>query len=1340
MGFCLSVFALKAQVDDITFRRVSPPGGLSFQAVHTFKQDKFGYIWMGSFDGVFRYNSKEIIQFIHNPDEPNGLPSDIVTSLAIDQQNNNIWVSTEKGLCLFNQELQKFERIFYTYEDGTTAKDHILSIALDKDGKLWIAEENFFGFLDMTNHQLVRIKMDLKDDPLRFIYNDDANRLWLGTDKGAVYSVLNNGESIEKIIQGPGSFVRTIYADKDEIWVGYESHGARLFDLKGNLKIHYSYPANPKFNVESVSVRKIWKDERKRIWIGTYAGLFLSVGNELIHFPYDEYEGLPHNSIYDIFEDKLGGIWFGTWSGGVSYLHHTDNKFNNYRFSKEPGSISDNMVSSFVQTPDGALYIGTEQGGLNEFDRENGRFTKIKELEEEGLLNVKGLGVDKEGGLWVACAFNGVYYRPKDQSDFIHFEFGAEDGKHISALGAYAICSSDSGVWIGTNFGGLNFYDFNTKQISFKSDAYPFSQLKGLNIKSLDLDSNDNLWATTTNGTFQFHLPTDELTSFNINSEGSQKTRSQSFFFASELSDGKIWMGTEGDAINIFDPNTDELISFNADGLLKGKDVYGIIEGMDNHIWITSNDGLILYNSQDKSSRRFVITDGIQGNLYNPNAVFKDNDGSLYFGGTNGFSQLEPKEININNNPPNVLINSMVVNQRKVIPEQKDINKFAELKLSPKETTLSFNFSADNFLQPEKNKFMYRLTNYVDDWVQDGNNGFATFVNVPPGEYVFEVRACNNDGVWNDTPAQFPIVIKQFWYKSKLALAFYFMAFLTIVLLIIRFYLDRLKLKKALLIEKIKHEHEDQLHEMKLRFFTNISHEFRTPLTLIKWPIQSLLSSKNINSEERNQLETVKRNTNRLLQLISQIMDLRKVEEGQVKLNISEIELIDFIRERTLNFSEEAKSKNITFSFTNEKDKCVIEADEEKLDKIIYNLLSNAFKFTSAQGQINVSINSGSQTPNSNYFSNQLSFGKLDKEDFVEIQVTDNGKGIDSDDLQNIFNRFEQGKEGKVNKNSTGIGLTLCKDYTLLHRGVIIVQSTPGEGTRFSLRIPTKQKAQKILFTGHQKVNNINSWESTEVVDIHSQVPNQGVKILIVEDNEELRKYLKKFIEKFYAVVFAENGMRGLEILKMQKVDLVISDIMMPELDGFEFCQRIKSNIETSHIPVILLTALSSVENSTVGLEKGADAYISKPFDETFLLSQIKNLLQQRKRLQESYVQKFLAKQPIDIGNLDNYFLTKINAIIEDNIENEGFSVDYLAKEIGLSRSQLHRKLKQISNHSTSEYITIAKIRKATTLLSSGKYNIDEVAYKAGFNSHSYFTKCFKKIHQQTPKEFVKSL
>ncbi len=1341
ISFCflllLQNFLIFAQTNDIRFRRISPPGGYSFQAIHSFNQDKHGYMWMGGFAGIIRYDSKEIKRFNYNPEQANKLPSNYITSTVIDD-DNNIIVATNNGLCKFNHFTQEFNKIEYTYDDGSEAEPNILSAEVDKNGILWIADRKGFGYLDYNKKQLIKINEGIDDSPI-LIHIDEINRIWIGTKDGSVYLFDQESHIFKKIINGPGSNVRTISTSNNRIWVGFQSHGACQYDFNGNLKVHYTYTKDPKYDIKSTSIRKICRDTQGRIWIGTYLGLYCSINNELIRFDMNDYEEIPHNSIFDIYEDRQGGIWIGTWSGGVAYLHSSDNMFINFKHTKEALSISDNMVSSFTQADNGDIYVGTELFGLNKFNMSTSSFEHIRVKESNTVLNIKALDFDAYGGLWIASAFNGVFYRPKNSTCFKHFPQGEEDGAHVSDKETYALCKSDSGMWIGNSKGGIDFYNFNTKTISFVSNKKLKIPLFNYAINTLSIDSKKNLWAATNNGLFKIHLPSKKLIHFGPFTDEKYKKNRQSFYFAKELSDGNIWIGTEGNGIYIYNHNSDSIRCFNANGLLGGKDVYGIIEGLSNDIWITSNDGLILYNSKTKKSRKFAITDGIQGNLFNPNAIFKDKIGNLYFGGTNGFSLRKSQTVATNKRAPNILINRIEVNNKDIVPIQAGVNTFEKIILEPGENSLIFYFSADNYLLSKKNEFQYRLTNYVDEWIQGGCSGEARFVNVPAGEYIFEVKACNNDGIWNEIPGTLSIKICEFWYRSAVAYILYFVAFITITFLIVRFYIDRAAYKKELQFERIKHEHDENLNETKLKFFTNISHEFRTPLTLISGPVKNLINANNLTPFQQKQLDTVNRNTNRLLQLINQLIDIRKAEKGFTHLNISKIEMIDFINQRISYFSEEARSRKINLTFNYNTSSIAIEADDEKLDKVIFNLLSNAFKYTPSNGVITVSIQ-GKIADNNKSFINQLSFGELYNEDYVEIVISDSGAGIKREELPHIFERFEQTKDSRNKINSSGIGLNLCKEFTLMHRGMITVQSTPGKGSRFSLRLPTKQKAQRILFDKTEIVRNIEPENKLIALDIDTnQVTiDKKIKILVVEDNKDLRDYIGQIVSENYSVTFAEDGVQGLKMLDTQNIDLVISDVMMPKMDGFKFCQSIKTQIETSHIPVILLTALTSVENTTNGLEKGADAYISKPFDDKVLMSQINNLIKQRKRLQESYSRKLVNNQPIDINSLDNYFLNKVNSIIENSIDDENFTIDILAEEVGLSKSQLYRKLKQITNHTTSEYITMIKINKATSLLNSKNYTIDEVAYRTGFNSHSYFSKCFKKIHGQTPKEYLK--
>jgi signal transduction histidine kinase/DNA-binding response OmpR family regulator len=663
--------------------------------------------------------------------------------------------------------------------------------------------------------------------------------------------------------------------------------------------------------------------------------------------------------------------------------------------------------------------------------------------------------------------------------------------------------------------------------------------------------------------------------------------------------------------------------------------------------------------------------------------------------------------------------------------------------LAPGESTLRVNFSADNYLMSEKNKYKYRLINYYDDWVETQNEASVFFKSLKAGEYIFEVKACNNDGIWNDSPTRMPILIRNFWYKTTFAYSIYLLLLLSVFYFIGRFYLERLKLKRDVLLEKAQRKNEEQIHEMKLKFFTNISHEFRTPLTLISWPLKKLINAGNITEEQREELEVVKRNSNRLLQLINQIVDLRKLEKGKSKLNISKIEVIDFIKEMQQGFLSEVKSKKINFIFESPFSALEIEADKEKLDTLVYNLLSNAYKYVSEKGQIKIVVNK-TISNSSTAYANQLSFGKIGNDNFVEILVEDSGSGIDSEDLLHIFNRFEQGKSsGKKelkNIEGSGIGLSLCKEYTLLHHGEITAQSTVGKGSRFTILLPLKQKAQKILFESHQEFKNLNKSESSAVPLKKEKGLDHLNQLLVVEDNPDFRSFICKFLSQYYQVDNATNGEEALSILKHRNIDLVVSDVMMPKMDGFEFCSIVKTQVETSHIPVILLTALSSSENLIAGLDKGADAYLTKPFDEDVLVKQIENILHQRRRIRENFSKQFVSQKTVEVGSLDSFFLNRVRSVVEKNISDENFGMEILAEELMISRSQLHRKIKSLSGVTTSDFVNLVRIKKAVELIKTENYLFNEVAFKVGFSSQSYFAKCFRKAYNVTPKEYFEKL
>lgn len=1328
--------SLFAQVNDIRFRQISPPGGFTLDGLKTIVQDDLGYMWMATNQGLLKYDSNTRKWFVPSIKDSLSLPSREIRDLCCDA-NNQLWIATNQGLCIFVREKQNFNQVNYTYEDGSKSSEKVLSILKQENEDLLLIDESSFGILNLQTNQLARIGKDQISSPSK-LYQDNSNRIWIGTVHGDIFRYFPKKNTVVKIISCKAK-INSIYTENKQIWVGTEGEGANIYNLDGDFIKQISFSCDG-VNYTPANVRKIKKDTYGRYWFGTYEGLFMDDGNELTRFKPDDYPGLPHNSIYEIYEDKQGGIWFGTWSGGVALVHHSDNNFKTFRHSPSRNSISSNLVSSFVQSTKNELLIGTEVGGLNSFDLTTEKFDIIQ-LTENAEISIKTLCKDKQGGIWVGTFRKGLWYRPAGSTEFKHFEKGPDDGKHISSVSVYSLCAVDSGVWIGTFHNGINFYNFNTQTIRHcflnNSNNIPMSTLV---VNSILADSDSNLWLGTFLGVlYKIHLPSGNITQYSTE-EIINQSENHSIYYLWQHSSGNIWCGTPNRGLLLFNPDSSRFDSFDTDGHLNQETVFGIVEDKNKKIWITSNNGLLLYNPEDNTKRHFAYSDGLQSDLFMPRAVYKDTKEDLYFGGTNGFTKINPNVIKLNSRKPFTIINSVTTKDNKsIFPIHSDKYNIVPIQLEPGETTFRINFSADNYLMPEKNKYKYRLTNYYDDWIDNENEGSVLFTSLHAGEYIFEVKACNNDGIWSDTPTRISIEIRNYWFRTNFAYLLYILLLSALFYFIGRFYFERLKLKRAVALEKNQRENEEQIHEMKLKFFTNISHEFRTPLTLISWPVKRLLNADNITDEQREELEVANRNSNRLLQLINQIIDLRKLEKEKSKLNISKIDIIDFIKQMQHDFSLEAKSQEINFSIESPHSSLEIEADREKLETILYNLLANAYKYVSIKGKITITVDNKISNE-TNAYSNLLSFGEIHVDNFIEIAIEDTGTGIDNEDLFKIFTRFEQGKQNNK-KNSkrikgSGIGLAMCKDYTLLHHGKITAQSSLGKGSRFTIVIPAKQKAQKVLFESHQKIKNLTINESLSIQPIKEKGSEYKNRILVVEDNPDFSKFVINYLSQYYLVNSAANGNEALKILKNQNIDLIVSDVMMPKMDGFELCSIVKTQIETSHIPVILLTALSSSENLITGLDKGADAYLTKPFDENVLVKQIENILEQRKRIHENFSKKFISQKPVEVSSLDNFFLNKVRDVIEKNLSDESFSMDKLAEELMISRSKLHRKIKSLSGITTSEFVNLVRIKKAVELITQENYLFSEVAFQVGFSSQSYFNRCFKKVYNVTPKEY----
>ncbi|TKG88753.1 hybrid sensor histidine kinase/response regulator [Puteibacter caeruleilacunae] len=1314
-------FSLNA---NINVRRISPIGGLSFNAIHDITRDKHGYLWVASSEGLFKYNSKRFINYRHTSDS-SSIMDDRVKKLHV-AKDNTLYIGTQSGICTYNYSNNSFHKIqLINSKKNLLHTPNIQDIVEDSFGKVWIIANGKLFCSDKSSFYEVTVNVP----NLTVIHFGENNDGWLGDSHGNIYRFNSHQKKCTKYYSGKKKQVSSIYSLSDRIIVGYLFGGVSSVSLVNKVTNHYIFKTN-KWSLSNAKVRDIITDKFNNIWIATSRGIFIEQNGKLLKYNPQTHSQIPHQSIWCLFKDYEGGIWIGTWSGGIAYSHPKDNTFYSFEREYSHKSLSSNLVSSFEQTQSGNILIGSDAGGLDLFDNSTHTFQNIQlKVEDRYEPTVLALAQDNSGNI-IAGTTKTTFICSNSFNNYQPIKLYTNNSKYLQGNSFNTICPVDSGVYIGSAWPTIYFYNTKSKRIHYWNYLFPEISINSNNITHIISTKNKLYFATLDKGLYLFSNDTiPELRQYNTNNSN---ISSYGIYFLYESSDNTIWMGTQSHGISIYNPHTEKFSTEDLNGTIKNLDVYGIKQDNNNRYWITTNNGIYSFDQNKENIRHFTKEDGIQGNLFNPKAIFKDRNGTLYFGGTNGFTVFDPQHLQKNNSIPKIQINNIKINNKKELNYYALIENgsVAHLKLNANETDIRFDFSADNYLLPEKNQFKYRLKGHSDQWINCTQESNAVFTNLSDGEYTFEVKACNNDQVWNDKPLQIKITIATPLWRSTWALLAYFLLVAGIVYVIAHFLKERHKLKQQVERERMEKENQKELSEMKLRFFTNISHELRTPLTLISGPLKVLNNFNDIPVKVQSYIDVMNRNTNRLLALVNQILELRKLESGKSELKISSFNLHVFLEERYLSFIQFAMQKGINYQLQfNLLEPQMIEADKDKLDKIIVNLLANAFKYTPANGSINLTVGTPESCVTTDH-DNEISFGTPQIADAISILITDTGKGINKLNLPTIFNRFEQGENAA---SGTGIGLELCKEYTLLHNGNITAASTLQKGSCFSLQLPVRQENyssnQSEIIIPDDNIDLVNSQGLTKET-------KADTTILIVEDNPDLQAFIIDILSSNYQTLKASNGHEALKIVSCQSINLVLSDVMMPEMDGMELCNKIKSNVVTSHIPVILLTALTNTKNQLQGFTYGADAYLTKPFDPQILLARIENILLQRQRLQEYFSQGDQSYKLSLLGNVDNQFISKVQRLIREHLTDEQFSIEDLAYEVGLSQSQLLRKLKSLAGQSTSEFIRIVKLNIATDLLINTDLNIKEIAFKSGFTSHAYFTKSFKDHFKISPKQY----
>lgn len=1361
----------------------------SILAIH---QDKWGFIWMGTDDGLARFDGYRFLIYRHDSSDPKSIKNNVIRSITEDS-NGLIWVGTEGGgINILNPKTGEFHSLDLTLSSEKKAIFSKTSTLLkDSRGNIWVGTNGYgvyqisgFDKLADSNSledldQLLEVKSynrsnsELNDNKVWNIYEDLSGTIWIGTLDGGAYRIKPGGlepQKIELLDKGvPVTSIKNFFEDsKGTFWIGTERNGIFIQNKTSSDFIPFSLPQKRKeFQQVGLNITSFKEDVHGKIWIGTLGRGLYVFDREFDHIshyeddPSDPYS-LNGNSVYTIFEDYSGNIWLGMYSGeGLNKTNPGQQQFEHYRYDPTlQRGLSAKMVKSILKDVENNLWIGLFNGGLNFLREGTDQFQYFTANESGGLKHnhVQVLLQASDKRVWIGTDGGGISIYDLNTGKFEHLLHDPENPNSLSKNEVWAILEDHRGnIWIGTaNGGGLNLYNPTKKQFTrFFHEPDSEQSLLFNDVRALYQDSKNNIWIGTYGGGLSKLNPESmefEHFKYGLGKKGLSHGMVTSIL---EDSSGFIWVGTFGGGLNRINPLDGSVRIFREIDGLPSDVVKAVLEDNSGQLWISTVNGISSFDKTQVQFKNFTEDDGLQSDEFNLGSAFKDSEGKLYFGGTNGMNAFFPERIQANPTPNAPLITLLKVLNQTVLPGQKIMDKVIlnemvsftdRLEFRHFHNSFEFEFSSLEFQSQEKISFFYMLEGYDPDWIQtDSRRRFANYANLPSGKYTFKIKASIENDANFSPESVLEIEVFPPWYKSTWAYILY-----SILLLIIGYSVKslvswRIKLKNDLRFERIEHQKHEEINQLKLRFFTNISHELRTPLMLIKAPLEQLLVRNDVAPGIKRQLEIIYANADRLLRLINQLLEFRKQETGNVKLTVQAVNLRRFMDKIRNSFEAIANQRGIEFSFDMAPESTrTIWIDADQMEKVFYNLIYNAFKFTPNGGNINISVSKQS--------------GEDPNENWITIKVKDNGKGIPKDQLPLIFERFFQVKQhGSYQEIGTGIGLALSKNIIELHHGKVEVSSEQGVETVFSVYIKDGYEHFDKECLVHDPEDNasksIISQEDADLLLIHESQPAitplsdnlkkelvQGKKLLIVEDNPDLLALLTSVLESHFETFTAINGEQGIEQALSISPDFIISDVMMPVMDGIEMCKNLKENVKTSHIPIILLTAKSSHIHQREGYESGADDYITKPFHLDLLVLKINNLLNSREKLQLQFAKTpNLEPSKIQISPADEVFLQQAISVIESNMDNTDFSIGDFVKELGLSRTLLFEKFKALVGQTPNDFITIIRLKRAAQLLLESEYKVAEIAYMVGYNNPKYFSKIFAKQFGSSPSKFKDS-
>jgi len=1317
------VHLANAQSGGKQFRNISVDKGLSQSTVFAIQQDTLGFIWMGTQDGLNRYDSKGFRTYRPAKGNENSLQSYYISSLFIDGKGRQ-WIGGNQGVSRYNYKTDSFINYKLPRSIGEW---YICAITEDAEKNIWavsIAGDVFR--LKPSDEKFVPLNLNTLSHGIKRIFYIGIYRssILLGTDMG-LFKVTDKRNDVAKIDLGIDKpYVRDVFVDHTDLWIGTEGNGLLRYNMDTKQRMVFTHTAT-KNSITDNNIRSINKDAEGNIWLGTFKGL--SILNP-VNFTFDNYYHrtsqpftIGQNSVRYIYRDRQKGMWLGTYYGGASYYHKNDIKFNLLSQNTGKTSLNDEVISVIKQDKAGNFWIGTNNQGIDFWDTKKNtvRYYSFDENSPNSLSsnNIKAIAFDDAGNILIGTHKGGLNILNPSTGKIKRHLHDVNDANSISGDLVYSIIKDYKGrIWVGTR-SGLDQFHPNSQKFQRISSDNAGKRLVSDDITSLFEDSRHRIWIGTTNGVSQFYP--DNLLFGNI---GNGSLSEDVVNCITEDKKKRIWMGTR-DGLSLYDETKRLFVDFNTPSDLLTGTIYAIQPDDEGNLWISTNRGLVKFNPDHKSSIQvFDESDGLQNNQFNEYSFCKARDGMLLFGGIKGISYFYPSALKQDLLPLKLNFTGFEVFNKKVTADDgtgilaTHIDQTTELRLNPEYKQFSIFFNAFNYISTNRTHYQYKLEGVDKEW-QDTEDLKISYSNLPHGEYELYVKAIGPNGETSKVRS-LKILILPPWYKTT----WFYLAMLAFVgfgtYVGYRIVKERIKALHQLKLERIDKEKVRYINEVKMDFFTNVSHELRTPLTLILAPLEELIKKPWADKMANKKLELMLVNAKRLYNLVDQLFEFRKAELGTRQLKVAKSDIVSFIHEIYESFKPISEKNDIQYTYHSTEARLSFYFDKDAMEKILFNLLSNAFKYTKQGHKVGIDL--------------------LTKNDFVEIRITDTGEGISERDLPKVFDRFYQVNNHEMNLGS-GVGLAFTKRLVELHHGHIKVESELGSGSVFMVNIPTSDAVYSKDLHAENQVYELSFVPGNEeIADDDLVWKDKTISMLIVDDNKEILDYLQDFFSRRYMVSVAFDGKMALGLLENQQFDVIISDIMMPELDGLHFCRAVKQNINTSHIPLILLTAKTEASQQIKGLEMGADDYVTKPFSTDLLAAKIDNLLRSRRRLKEYYsTSKELVPENIAFNAVDEEFLRQAISIVEQYLSETEFSVDKFCKEIGMSRSNLYLKLKAITGESVKDFVRRIRFKKAVELMLSKRYTLAQIAYMCGFNTPSYFSTAFKQYYGVIPSEYL---